>query len=261
MGIISLFGQISAPCMKKSYARVARPGWFACPAILLNVPATRQPSTRRKAHICRSSMGIAYARVASKLAAKNGFRRPIKSNPVEPEIRKFPLRLVTGGERSGKSRYARDLACRLSPCPVYVATARAWDADFARRIHRHQAERDDRWTNLEEEKFISRLPLTGRTVVLDCITLWLTNFFSDLQQDLDRCLEDCQAEVDRALELDVDWIMVSNEIGMGVHATSEAGRKFTELQGWMNQHIARRADEVVLMVSGIPVTIKKPPGE
>src|ERR1044072_9938435 len=101
------------------------------------------------------------------------------------------LIFITGGARSGKSRYAQQLALQLSNNPVYLATARHWDDDFEKRIQRHQSERDERWTSIEEEKNISGLPLTGKVVVMDCVTLWLTNFFTDTKYDIDASLELC----------------------------------------------------------------------
>lgn len=169
-----------------------------------------------------------------------------------------PLIFITGGARSGKSRYAQELALQLSHSPVYVATARHWDADFEKRIQRHQQDRDERWTSVEEEKYISKLPLSKKVVVVDCVTLWLTNFFVDNKNDIDSCLADCKKEMDELAKKDNTYIIISNEIGMGVHAETEIGRKFTDLQGWINQYIAQKATRVVLMVSGIPVVIKTP---
>lgn len=165
--------------------------------------------------------------------------------------------LITGGERSGKSSYAQTLALRLSDSPIYVATARKWDADFQNRIDRHQQERDERWTNIEEEKHLSKINLTGKVALIDCVTLWLTNFFTDHQYDVNLSLEEAKKEfLSIASQQNITLIIVTNEIGMGVHAETPMGRKFTELQGWMNQFLASNADEVVLMVSGIPVKIK-----
>jgi adenosylcobinamide kinase/adenosylcobinamide-phosphate guanylyltransferase len=164
--------------------------------------------------------------------------------------------LITGGARSGKSRHAMELALQLSPRPLYIATARIWDTEFRQRIDRHRQDRDERWTSLEEEKWLSRLELRGRVAVIDCVTLWLTNFFLDSGSDCEGCLEICKTEVDKLLQLDATLIMVSNEIGMGGHEDTEIGRKFTDLQGWVNQYIAERARKVVLMVSGIPLMIK-----
>ncbi|HEY4208499.1 MAG TPA: bifunctional adenosylcobinamide kinase/adenosylcobinamide-phosphate guanylyltransferase [Puia sp.] len=167
------------------------------------------------------------------------------------------LTFITGGARSGKSRHAQELALQWSGNPVYVATSRKWDdEEFRQRVQRHRQERDDRWTALEEEKYLSRLDLDKRVVVIDCITLWLTNFFIDLKYDVDASLTACKKEIDALCQKEATLLMVSNEIGMGVHAETEIGRKFTDLQGWMNQYIAARANTVLLMVSGIPVKIK-----
>ena len=163
---------------------------------------------------------------------------------------------ITGGARSGKSRYAQQLALNRTGSPVYVATARIWDAEFRQRVGRHQQDRDDRWSLLEEEKRLSRLPLAGKVAVIDCVTLWITNFFSDLRSDIDACLAACEKEIDGLLQQEATFIVISNEIGMGLHADTESGRKFTDLQGWVNQSLAARADEVIFMVSGIPLKVK-----
>lgn len=83
--------------------------------------------------------------------------------------------LITGGQRSGKSTKAEALALSLSTNPVYVATAKVWDEEFRERVRRHQERRGPEWTNIEEELYLSRHDLTGRVVVVDCVTLWLTN--------------------------------------------------------------------------------------
>lgn len=168
------------------------------------------------------------------------------------------LVFITGGARSGKSRYAQQLALQLSNNPVYLATARHWDDDFEKRIQRHQAERDERWTSIEEEKNISGLSLSGKVVVMDCVTLWLTNFFTDNKYDIDASLEQCKEEIEKLDTTNNTFIIISNEIGMGMHADTEIGRKFTDLQGWMNQYIAAKANKVIFMVSGIPMEIKTP---
>ncbi len=163
---------------------------------------------------------------------------------------------ITGGARSGKSSYAMKLALTLTENPVYIATARKWDDDFQDRINRHVKDRDDRWTSLEVEKELSKVNLAGKVALIDCVTLWLTNFFVDNKQDIEKCLSEAKAELNSLASGKGKLIIVSNELGMGVHASTPAGRKFTDLQGWVNQHIAALADEVVLMVSGIPVKIK-----
>lgn len=163
--------------------------------------------------------------------------------------------LITGGQRSGKSRQAEELALSLSPDPVYVATAHIWDDEFRERVHRHQERRGPQWTNIEEEKYLSRHNLAGRVVVIDCVTLWLTNFFFD-GADVDATLEAVQQEFDRFTTPDATYIFVTNEIGSGGVSENALQRKFTDLEGWMNQYVASKADEVLLMVSGIPVKIK-----
>lgn len=166
------------------------------------------------------------------------------------------LYFITGGTRSGKSAYASNWALELSDKPVYVATARRWDADFEKRIQRHQNDRDERWTNLEEEKFVSQLDLTERIIVVDCVTLWLTNFFVDFKNDVEKSLQAFQEEMDKLTQMDATFLIISNELGMGMHAETAVGRKFADLQGWANQYVAKKAEKVVLMVSGIPVQIK-----
>ncbi|MCH5308304.1 MAG: bifunctional adenosylcobinamide kinase/adenosylcobinamide-phosphate guanylyltransferase [Prevotella sp.] len=163
--------------------------------------------------------------------------------------------LITGGQRSGKSRRAEEMALSLSVNPVYMATAHIWDDEFRERVRRHQARRGEQWTNIEEEKFLSRHDVSGRVVLIDCVTLWLTNFFTETS-DVDASLEAAKAEFDRFTAQDATFIFVTNEIGSGGVSESAVQRRFTDLEGWMNQYIARQADEVILMVSGIPVKIK-----
>lgn len=164
--------------------------------------------------------------------------------------------LITGGQRSGKSRYAQNLALSLASNPVYLATSRIWDDEHRKRIERHQLERGPEWINLEEEKELSKHPLSGKTILLDCVTLWATNFFFDLESDVDKSLAALKTEFDRFISQDAYFIIVTNEIGMGEMSQNEIQRKFADLQGWLNQYIADKADEVYLMVSGIPVRIK-----
>jgi adenosylcobinamide kinase/adenosylcobinamide-phosphate guanylyltransferase len=163
---------------------------------------------------------------------------------------------ITGGARSGKSSYAQKMALSFSEHPVHIATARRWDDEFKKRIARHQRERDERWTNYEEQNKVSALPLENKTCVIDCVTLWLSNFFVDTGNDVDESLRLFKIQIDAINNKQGTFIIISNEIGMGVHSDTESGRKFTDLQGWANQYTANIARKVVLMVSGIPVTIK-----
>lgn len=189
--------------------------------------------------------------------------------------------LITGGERSGKSIHAERLALKLSDRPVYLATARIWDEEFRQRVLIHRQRRGAQWTNIEEEKWLSRHNLTGRTVLVDCVTLWATNFFFDytpLQEpdtgtshetdtvevrqaragirQVEVTLQTIQEEFLRFTAQDATFIFVTNEIGMGGVSPNEVQRRFTDLLGWTNQFVAANANEVFLMVSGIPVKIK-----
>ena len=191
--------------------------------------------------------------------------------------------LITGGQRSGKSRQAEELALSLTSNPVYVATAHIWDDEFRERVRKHQERRGPQWTNIEEEKYLSKHELTGRVVVIDCVTLWLTNWITpppspvphppeggEMRQptpsplrrgsaavpDVEQTLEVVKQEFDRFTSHDATYIFVTNEIGSGGVSNNALQRKFTDLEGWMNQYIASKADEVIFMVSGIAVKIK-----
>ena len=169
--------------------------------------------------------------------------------------------LITGGQRSGKSQKAESLALELSDNPVYLATAHIWDEEFRRRVEIHQQRRGPQWTNIEEEKYLSRHNVEGRVVVIDCITLWCTNFFFSRekaeweQPTVDDALAALKAEFDRFTDQDATFIFVTNEIGSGGVSENTIQRRFTDLEGWMNQYVASKADEVILMVSGISVRI------
>ena len=167
--------------------------------------------------------------------------------------------LITGGQRSGKSEKAETLALSLSTNPVYLATAHVWDDEFRERVRRHQERRGPEWTNIEEELYLSRHDLTGRVAVIDCVTLWLTNWLmadSVCIDSVDAILAEAKREFDAFTQHDATYIFVTNEIGLGGVSDNALQRKFTDLQGWMNQYIAQKADEVILMVSGIEMKIK-----
>jgi Adenosyl cobinamide kinase/adenosyl cobinamide phosphate guanylyltransferase len=164
--------------------------------------------------------------------------------------------LVTGGQRSGKSTYAQEMALELSPNPVYLATSRIWDEEHRARVERHRADRGLEWTTIEEEKALSQVDVSGRIVVIDCVTLWATNFFFDNDSEVQKTLDELKAEFDRFTAQEATFIFVTNEIGMGEMSANDIQRRFADLQGWLNQYIAAQADEVIFMVSGIPMRIK-----
>ena len=164
--------------------------------------------------------------------------------------------LITGGQRSGKSSHAQKLALTLSPNPVYVATSAVWDEEHRQRIERHKADRGPEWTNIEELKNLQNINVEGRVVLIDCVTLWSTNFFTEYEGDTLQSLEAITSRFDQFVQQDAHFIFVTNEIGLGGISANDLQRRFTDLIGWVNQYIASKSDEVILMVSSIPMKIK-----
>ena len=164
--------------------------------------------------------------------------------------------LITGGQRSGKSSYAQKIALSLSANPIYLATSAVWDEEHHQRIERHKRDRGTEWTNIEELKDLQNVDVTNRVVVIDCVTLWSTNFFSDTNGDVELSLAAITERFEAFTQQNATFIFVTNELGLGGTSNNDLQRRFTDLLGWVNQHIAAASDEVVLMVSGIPVYIK-----
>jgi adenosylcobinamide kinase/adenosylcobinamide-phosphate guanylyltransferase len=166
--------------------------------------------------------------------------------------------LVLGGARSGKSRFA--VASQSSDAPLtFLATAQPHDADMAARIARHRAERPARWRTVEEPyDVVERLrncAAGGDRVIVDCLTLWVSNLM--LRGDADDWIVKHADDLAAFLTLRaVDVTLVSNEVGEGVHPATDDGRRFRDLLGTVNQRVAAAADRVVLMVAGIPLTVK-----
>lgn len=165
--------------------------------------------------------------------------------------------LITGGQRSGKSTYAQELALSLSANPVYLATSAVWDEEHRQRIERHKRDRGTEWTNIEELTDIQNVDVSGRVVVIDCVTLWATNFFMANNGDVEDTLAQLKERFVQFTAREAIFILVTNEIGLGGISSNDIQRRFADLIGWMNQFIARAADEVVLMVSGVAVKIKE----
>lgn len=164
--------------------------------------------------------------------------------------------LLLGGTRSGKSRFGQQLASQLAVAPVYLATSRRWDDEHAARIERHQADRGPEWITVEEPLDIAHAAMGYPVVLIDCVTLWLTNVFTEQGSDLDRSLSAAKSEIDRCLRRDNTWIWISNELGQGVHASTMTARRFVDLQGFINQYLAAHVQTVALMVAGLPLVIK-----
>jgi adenosylcobinamide kinase/adenosylcobinamide-phosphate guanylyltransferase len=170
--------------------------------------------------------------------------------------------LVLGGARSGKSRHAVELATRGGGRVAFLATARALDGDMAARIARHRAERPAGWTTLEEPQDVvaagRRAATAHDLLVVDCVTVWVANLME--RGDGDAAVvaaADGLADLIRARLLST--VIVSNEVGEGVHPPTELGRRFRDLLGFTNQRLASAADHVTLMVAGLPLTVKEGP--
>ncbi|MDE0510090.1 MAG: bifunctional adenosylcobinamide kinase/adenosylcobinamide-phosphate guanylyltransferase [Gammaproteobacteria bacterium] len=163
--------------------------------------------------------------------------------------------LILGGARSGKSRHAMRLAEEKANSPVLIATAIAGDQEMRLRIARHRRDRGANWTTVEEPlelagAIASHAP--GNVVVVDCLTLWLSNLLHEER--------DCEAEVNRLLKAVEDstaeLILVSNEVGLGIVPATSLGRKFRDEQGSLNQRLAEVAGEVVFLAAGLPLPLK-----
>lgn len=176
--------------------------------------------------------------------------------------------LVTGGNRSGKTAYAESVAKALAPEVVYIATASVRDNEMAQRIAAHRRGRPLDWQTVEEPLAAGRAILEnaapGRCIVLDCVTLWLSNMLGLHEANTDPQLYREQLEAERhsllaAIEqCSGHLVIVSNELGSGVVPMGQLTRFFVDEHGWTNQRIAELCDSVVLMVAGVPVKIKSP---
>lgn len=163
---------------------------------------------------------------------------------------------ISGGQKSGKTTYAQNIALSLCSNPVYLATSRVWDNDHKKRIERHKADRGSEWTNIEEEKYLSNHDFTGRIVLIDCVTLWMTNFFFDNEQDIEKSLEEAKHELNKLFKQEATFIIVSNEIGLGGSPAEKMAFHFTDMLGLINQFIAKNSSEAYITISGIPLKIK-----
>ncbi len=169
------------------------------------------------------------------------------------------LVLVTGGVRSGKSSYAQKIAESSGARVFYVATAEALDGEMKRRIRSHRASRAKNWVTVEEPvhlvKAINAIPSGRKTIILDCLTLYISNLIHEGRSDAQICA-DAKAVV-RALRKKSELsIIVTNEVGSGIVPDNKLARRFRDLQGSVNQIVAKEADKLCLLVSGIAVQIK-----
>jgi adenosylcobinamide kinase / adenosylcobinamide-phosphate guanylyltransferase len=163
--------------------------------------------------------------------------------------------LVLGGARSGKSRYAEGLITAVAPPWLYLATAQPRDAEMAARIAEHRARRGAGWTLVEAPLELAAAVAahgSGRPLLVDCLTLWLSNVMLAGYDVEDACRRLTRALGDAAGPM----VLVSNEVGLGVVPDNALARSFRDSQGRLNQEVAALADRVVLMAAGLPLTLK-----
>jgi adenosylcobinamide kinase/adenosylcobinamide-phosphate guanylyltransferase len=169
------------------------------------------------------------------------------------------LIFITGGCRSGKSRFALDYANQHFSKKMYLATCEALDQEMAQRIEHHKKMRGPEWHTIEEPIEISdQIKLHGdevEVIVLDCITLWLSNLLMRRKDDLE-IMEEISRFINTIKEKQTSLILVSNEVGLGIVPVDPLGRRFRDLSGMANQKIAEVVNTVILMVSGIPIFLK-----
>ena len=167
-----------------------------------------------------------------------------------------PVTLVLGGAHSGKSRHAERLVeCQPGPC-IYLATAEPRDAEMRDRIARHRARRGGRWTTVEEPLdlvgALSGQAAPDRAVLVDCLTLWMSNLLG--------AERDPAAERDRLVSALPDLagpvVLVSSEVGLGIHPMNALARRFVDESGWLHQALAESAQSVILVAAGLPLEMK-----
>lgn len=177
------------------------------------------------------------------------------------------LILLLGGARSGKSTYAEQWARTNGHEVLFVATAQAFDEEMTARIRNHRASRPTTWHTLETPQQLARVmqgddvPIVD-TVIVDCVTLWMTNILLSFDEDATEASIHAEAEL-QVMELleyiahhSASWLLVTNEVGMGVVPPTRLGRFFRDVLGFANQRIASHADEVILLVAGLPWQLK-----
>ena len=164
---------------------------------------------------------------------------------------------ITGGARSGKSSFALKAASGIPGRRAYIATSEARDEEMRKRIEMHRKQRGNGWDTIEEPLMIADAlnNIKGKcgSIVLDCLTLWLSNIMHaklDMEAEIERLISSL-----RSLQACV--FIVSNEVGMGIVPENGMAREFRDLAGMLNQRVAEAADEVYLVVSGIPLKIKE----
>ena len=171
--------------------------------------------------------------------------------------------LLLGGVRSGKSRYAQELALRGQHV-AFLATAEAGDDEMRLRIERHRSERPANWTTFEVpiaiEDALQQCGGQFDTVLIDCLTVWTANLMEHYGQDPDLVLAHADRLAGLLRRTAATVILVSNEVGSGIVPDNEMARNYRDLLGGINQRVAAAADEIILMVAGYPLMVKQPTG-
>jgi adenosylcobinamide kinase/adenosylcobinamide-phosphate guanylyltransferase len=166
---------------------------------------------------------------------------------------------ITGGCRSGKSRYALSYANQHFSKKLFLATCEVLDEEMAQRIENHKKMRGPEWQTVEEPvNIIDKIKKEGadsEVILIDCLTLWLYNLLMKWDDD-SRIKEETETLIDMLKKSDASFILVSNEVGMGIVPADPLSRRYRDLLGTMNQRIAEALDTVIFMVSGIPIFLK-----
>ena len=173
------------------------------------------------------------------------------------------ISLILGGARSGKTGFALEYATRLGSQRVYIATAQALDGEMERRIKEHQRNRSSDWKTIEEPLRLSTvlgsLERETDVVVIDCLTLWLSNLMTKMEGDEKQIRDEMDLLVTSVSSPSIPIIIISNEVGLGIVPADGMSRLFRDLSGFLHQQLAELATEVYLMVAGIPMKIKGVP--
>lgn len=165
--------------------------------------------------------------------------------------------MVTGGQRCGKSEFAENMALELADVPVYLATSAVEnDEDFRERVKIHRERRGPRWITVEEPLNVGAAVPDGKVVLVDCVTLWATNVFFASGENVTRTIEQIFSQLSLITDKESTVIFVTNEIGLGGVSENALQRRFTDVQGRVNQKIASMSEAVYLIISGLPVKIK-----
>jgi adenosyl cobinamide kinase/adenosyl cobinamide phosphate guanylyltransferase len=179
----------------------------------------------------------------------------MKKNPET-----FHLALILGGARSGKSRYALNLAESLPAPRLFVATCEPRDAEMRARIDNHQQERGPHWETreacLDLAGFLAAPPDGYGVILVDCLTMWLSNLMLQEGANPDGIRAECGRLAQALAPARTPTILVSNEVGLGIVPDNPLARAFRDEAGWLHQRVAQAADLVVLVVAGLPMVIK-----